>query len=76
MLYGMLYIVKALSTSGVITWVTPSEMDGIRSLSTRCRADIFPNAGDARGAIATMPPVFEAAGIEFSIERADGEAWD
>ncbi|HEV8069863.1 MAG TPA: hypothetical protein VGP76_19130 [Planctomycetaceae bacterium] len=76
MLDSMLYIVKALSTSGVITWVTPSEMDGIRSLSTRCRADIFPNAGDARGAIATMPPVFEAAGIEFSIERADGEAWD
>ncbi len=76
MLNGMLYLVKALSTSGIITWITPSGMDGIRSLSSRSRADIFPNADDARGAIAMMPPVFEAAGIDFSIERADGEAWD
>jgi hypothetical protein len=72
----MLCVVKALAPTGIITWVTPSGIDGLRSLAGHGRADVFENAADARGAIAVMPMVFEAAGIEFSIERADGESWD
>jgi hypothetical protein len=76
MLDRMLYVVKALAPTGIITWVTPSGIDGCRSLAGHGRADVFENASQARGAIAVMPMAFEAAGIEFSIERADGESWD
>jgi hypothetical protein len=67
---------ESSAPTGIVTWVTPSGIDGLRSLAGHGRADVFENASDARGAIAVMPMAFEAAGIEFSIERADGESWD
>ena len=44
MLNRMLYVVKALAPTGIITWVTPSGIDGCRSLAGHGRADVFENA--------------------------------
>jgi hypothetical protein len=67
----MPYLVEAVSTSGVVTWLTDPGPDGIRCVSIRERAEIFQTADDAKGAIAKMPDAFAVAGLTFSIVDAD-----
>jgi hypothetical protein len=70
----MPFLIKAVSTSGVVTWLThPGGSDGFRSIAPRSRADVLPTLEDARVAIAKMPRVFEDAGIKFSVVDTDGE---
>ena len=67
----MPYIVKAVSTSGIISWLTPPGAGGVRSIAPRSRADVLPTIEDAKGAIAKMPWVFASAGIRFSVVETE-----
>jgi hypothetical protein len=69
-LQRMPYVVKADSARGA-TWLLPPSSHGVRSISIRENADIFPSVEEAEAAIAKMPPAFAAAGIFFSVEEAD-----
>jgi hypothetical protein len=68
----MPYLIKAVSTSGIITWLTPPGV-GCRSMAPRPRADVLSSVGDAWMAIADMPWVFTDAGIRFSVVETDEE---
>ncbi len=63
----MPYLIKAVSTSGIVTWLTRPGTDGSRSIASRSSADILTTAEDAWGEIARMPGVFKQAGIRFSV---------
>jgi hypothetical protein len=62
----MPYLIKAVSTWGIVTWLTPPGLAG-RSMAHRSSADVLSTFDDARGAIAEMPWVFTAAGIRFDV---------
>jgi hypothetical protein len=68
----MPYVVKAMSMRGPVTWLRRCA-SGIRSISIRENAEIFPRFDEAEAAIAKMPPAFARAGILFSVEEVDGE---
>jgi hypothetical protein len=72
----MPYLVKAVSSSGVVTWITQPGTDGFREIARRSRADVLSTFEDAMGAIAKMPQVFKDAGIRFSVVETyeDGSA--
>ena len=63
----MSYLVKAVSASGVVTWLTEPDVDGARCVSIRERAESFQTVEDAKSAIAKMPDAFTIAGIEFTV---------
>lgn len=63
----MPYVIKAVSTSGIITCLTPPGVGGCRSMAPRSRADVLPTLESAGIAIAEMPWVFTDAGIRFSV---------
>jgi hypothetical protein len=67
----MSYLVKAVSASGVVTWLTEPDIDGVRCVSIRERAESFQTAEDAKRAIAKIPDAFAIAGIEFSVVEVD-----
>jgi hypothetical protein len=67
----MPYLVKAVSTSGVVTWVSEPGLDGVRCISLRERAEIFRSSEDANGAICDMPDAFARCGIKFSLVETD-----
>jgi hypothetical protein len=69
----MPYLVKAVTTSGIVTWLTPPAAGDCRSIAPRSGADVFPTPEDATAVIAKMPWVFTAAGIKFSVVEADEE---
>lgn len=69
----MPYIVKAISASGSVTWLHRARASGVRSISIREDAEIFPSADEAEAAAAKMPAAFARAGIFFSIEEVDGQ---
>jgi hypothetical protein len=69
----MPYLVKAVTTSGIVTWLTPPGAGDCRSLAIRSGADVFPTLEDATAVIAKMPWVFTAAGIRFSDVEMDEE---
>ena len=69
----MPYVVKAVSTSGIVTWLARPGAEGSRSIAPRSRADVLPTLEDAKGAIAKMPQVFADAGIKFSVVDTDAE---
>jgi len=64
-------VVKATGRMGNVTWLSPPDSNGFRSLVPRERAHVFPLEKDARAVIAKMPPTFEDAGIVFSTEPAE-----
>jgi hypothetical protein len=64
----MPYVVKAVTTSGIVIWLTPQGSGDFRSISERLRADVFKTQHEARRAIEEMPKIFADAGIRFSIE--------
>jgi hypothetical protein len=68
----MPYVVKAVSTLGIISWLTPPGAEGCRSIAPRSRADVLSTIEDAKGAIARMPWVFADAGIRFSVVETEG----
>jgi hypothetical protein len=68
----MPYLVKAVSTSGIVTWLHCGA-SGVRCISIREDAETFQAVEDAESAIARMPPAFEAAGIRFSVVDLDDE---
>lgn len=63
----MPYLVKAVTTSGIVTWLTPPGAGDCRSIGHRSQADVLPTLEDATAVIAKMPWVFTAAGIRFSV---------
>jgi hypothetical protein len=63
----MPYVIKAVSTSGIVSWLTPPGCGGCRSMAPRSSADALSSVEDAWVAIAEMPWVFTAAGIRFSV---------
>jgi hypothetical protein len=63
----MPYVIQAVSTSGIVTWLTPPGVGGCRSMAPRSNADVLSTLVDAWGAIAQMPWVFSNAGIRFSV---------
>jgi hypothetical protein len=67
----MPYLIKAVSTSGVVTWLTRPGTEGVRSIAARSRADVLSTLEDATAEIARMPPVFKDAGIRFSVVETD-----
>jgi hypothetical protein len=67
----MPYVVKAVSTSGIISWLTPPGAEGCRSIAPRSRADVLSTVEDAKAAIAKMPWVFPNAGIRFSVVETE-----
>jgi hypothetical protein len=73
MLDLMPYVVKAVSASDAVMWLTPPGLGGFRSLAPRSRAQIHSNLRAARAAIAEMPWVFTDIAISFSSVDADEE---
>jgi hypothetical protein len=69
----MPYLVKAVSSSGIVTWLTRPGMEGSRSISNRSHADVLATAEDAWAEVARMPTVFKDAGIRFSVVETDEE---
>jgi hypothetical protein len=67
----MTFVVKATSTAGNTTWLSPPNFDGFRSLASRDTAEVFQDIADAHVAIAKMPRAFNDAGIIFSVEPAE-----
>jgi hypothetical protein len=63
----MPYLVKAVTTSGIVTWLTPPGAGDCRSIARRSLADVLPTLEDATAVIAQMPWIFTAAGIRFSV---------
>jgi hypothetical protein len=63
----MPFVIKAVSTSGIVTWLTPPGVGDGRSMAPRSSADVLSSVEDAWMAIAEMPWVFTAAGIRFSV---------
>ena len=63
----MPYLVKAVTTSGIVTWLTPPGAGDCRSIAHRSLADVLPTLEDATAVIAQMPWIFAAAGIRFSV---------
>jgi|HubBroStandDraft_6_1064221.scaffolds.fasta_scaffold09190_10 hypothetical protein len=70
----MAYVVKAITTSGYVIWLTRQGDNGFRSISERCLADVFETQNDARRAIDKMPSVFASTGIRFRIEPTDADS--
>jgi len=62
----MPYLVKAVSTFGIVTWLTRRGVGG-RSIAARSSADVFATLEDASDAIAKMHWVFTGAGLRFSV---------
>lgn len=70
----MPYVVKAVTTSGIVIWLTPQASGESRSISGRLRADVFETRDDARRAVKAMPRVFADTGIRFTIEPTDADS--
>jgi hypothetical protein len=64
---SMPFLIKAVSTSGIVTWLTRPGTEGSRSIASRSLADVLATAEDAWAEIARMPKVFKDAGIRFSV---------
>jgi hypothetical protein len=64
---AMPYVVKAVTTSGIVIWLTPQGTEEVRSIPGRLLADVFETRNDAQRAIQEMPRIFADAGIKFSI---------
>jgi hypothetical protein len=63
----MPYVIKAVSTSGIVSWLARPGPEGSRSFATRSLADVLATAEDASAEIDRMPRVFKDVGIRFSI---------
>ncbi len=63
----MPYLIRAVSTSGIVTWLTRPGTEGSRLIASRARADVLATAEEASAEIARMPKVFKDAGIRFSV---------
>src|ERR1700722_7176737 len=63
----MPYLVKAVTTSGIVTWLSPPGAGDCRTIVSRSRADVLSSLEDATAVIAQMPWLFTAAGIRFSV---------
>ena len=61
----MPYLIKAVSTSGIVTWLARPSTEGFRSIAGRSGPDVLATAEDAWAEIARMPRVFKDAGIRF-----------
>jgi hypothetical protein len=72
----MPYLVKAVSSSGVVRWITRPGKEGLREIAQRSHADVLSTLEDAMDAITKMPRVFTDAGIRFSVVETseDGSA--
>jgi hypothetical protein len=69
----MPYLIKAVSTSGIVTWLTRPGTEGSRSIASRSCADVLATAEDAWAEITRMPRVFKDAGIRFSVVETPEE---
>ncbi len=70
----MPYVIKAVSTSGIVTWLTAPGVGGCRAMAPRSSADVLSTPESAWRVIAEMPWVFTDAGIRFSVvETSDAD---
>jgi hypothetical protein len=63
-------IVKAVTRTGVVMWITQSRYGG-HSFGSRQNAQVFATKAEARAAIDSLPSTFRSAGFTFKIEVID-----
>jgi hypothetical protein len=68
---GMVFVVKLTSPTGGVSWLSTPNVDGIRTLVVRKRAEVFQTYEDAHVAIRKMPLDTDKSGTIFSVESAD-----
>jgi hypothetical protein len=68
----MPYVVKAVSTSGAVMWVTTPGAEGFRSIGPRSKSESFPTKEEAMAAIAKLHQAYTASGVRFSVVEAEG----
>jgi hypothetical protein len=67
---GMVFVVKLTSPTGGVSWLSTPNVDGIRTLVVRKRAEVFQTYEDAHVAIRKMPLDTDKSGTIFSVESA------
>jgi hypothetical protein len=67
----MPYVIKVITTGGVVKWLTRTGSNGLRSADRRDMAEIFPGVDEAKAAVDSMPRQFAAGGVAFSVEDSD-----
>jgi hypothetical protein len=65
------FVVRVTGRTGTVCWLSAPNADGVRTLTTRAKADAFPTMTDARVAIAKTPHEFSDVGLVFSVVSAD-----
>jgi hypothetical protein len=70
----MTYVVKAVSNSGVTSWICPSKVSGFKSLGDRDLAEVFPTRAQAYGAIYSVPNILHPTGVSYSVEAVGQSA--
>jgi hypothetical protein len=68
---GMPFIVKLTCRTGGISWLSPANKSGLRTLASRESADVFQKYEDGNTAIRKLPQAFKFIGRTFSVEPAD-----
>jgi hypothetical protein len=71
----MPYVIKAVSTSGDVSWITRPGAEGSRTIAHRRRADVLLTVEGARRVIARMPRALTDAGIMFSVVETYKDLW-
>ena len=65
------FVVKATMHGGQSLWVSRPSVDGIRTLVSRERADVFATPTEAHVAIGTMSRVFRGRAYIYTVQVAD-----
>jgi hypothetical protein len=67
----MPYIVLGISPNGYVVWLSAPCYRGIRAVTTRETAQVFPTVKEAEAAITELPQAIADAGLSFVVEEAD-----
>jgi hypothetical protein len=67
----MPFIVKLTCRTGGVSWLSPANKSGLRTLASRESADVFQKYEDGNTAIRKLPPTFKGIGRTYSVEPAD-----
>jgi hypothetical protein len=62
------FVVKAITSSVDVSWISTASLGGFPVLGSRPAADVFRTRVDAYAAIDLLPYVLEQAGVKFSVE--------
>jgi hypothetical protein len=67
----MPFIVKLTSRIGGVSWLSPADKAGLRTLASRESAEVFHKYDDGNTAIRNLPQSFKCIGRTFSVEPAE-----